>query len=182
MNFCSHCGAGIKLEIPVGDNRTRHICRDDNCGTIHYQNPKIITGCLPIFEDKVLLCKRAIEPRYGLWTLPAGFMENGETTEEGALRESWEEAQAKCQIDGLYAVYDLPHINQVYFFYRCTLEENGFGVGEESLEVQLFEEKDIPWDDLAFSVITATLQAYFDDRKTHQFTFRHRQLAPMSRP
>jgi len=182
MNFCNHCGSAVEQRIPEDDNRPRHICRNASCGIIHYENPKIITGCLPIFEDKVLLCKRAIEPRYGLWTLPAGFMENEETTEQGALRESWEEAKADCSIDGLYAIYDLPHINQVYFFYRATLAPGGFGVGEESLEVKLFDEKDIPWDTLAFPVITKTLQYYFEDRKTQNFIFRNTTIAPMQRP
>lgn len=179
MNFCSHCGSAVELSIPAGDNRQRHVCRNKDCGLIHYQNPKIISGCLPIFEDKVLLCKRAIEPRYGLWTLPAGFMENGETTEQGALRESWEEAKANCEIESLYAVYDLPHINQVYFFYRATLAKDGFGVGEESLEVKLFDESEIPWDKLAFTVVTATLKNYFNDRKTKEFLFRNMTLEPM---
>lgn len=181
MNFCNHCGSALERLIPEGDNRPRHTCTNVSCGMIHYENPKIITGCLPIFEDKVLLCKRAIEPRYGLWTLPAGFMENGETTEQGALRESWEEAKADCTIDGLYAIFDLPHINQVYFLYRAALAPEGFGIGEESLEVKLFEEKDIPWESLAFSVVTQTLKYYFEDRKTNHFVFRNTTLAPKSR-
>lgn len=179
MNYCSECGSGLELKIPAGDNRARHVCRNPDCGLIHYQNPKIITGCIPVFEDKVLLCKRAIEPRYGLWTLPAGFMENGESTEQGALRESWEEAKAKCTIDDLYAIYNLPHINQVYFFYRASLNDNAFGVGEESLEVKLFDEDQIPWNDIAFTVVTATLKNYFDDRKAKEFHFRHMTLDPM---
>ncbi len=163
MKFCSSCGSTVVLEIPAGDDRHRHVCKD--CDTIHYQNPRIITGCLPLHEDKVLLCKRAIEPRHGFWTLPAGFMENGETTIEGALRESWEEAKATIAIDELYTLFNLPHINQVYLFYRGQLANLEFGPGEESLDVQLFTEAEIPWDQLAFPVVNRTLQLFFEDRK-----------------
>ena len=163
MKFCSSCGSTVVLEIPAGDDRHRHVCKD--CETIHYQNPRIITGCLPLHEDKVLLCKRAIEPRHGFWTLPAGFMENGETTIEGALRESWEEAKATIAIDELYTLFNLPHINQVYLFYRGQLANLEFGPGEESLDVQLFTEAEIPWDQLAFPVVNRTLQLFFEDRK-----------------
>lgn len=172
MKFCSYCGSDVTLRIPAGDNRQRYVCVDHSCGAIHYQNPRIITGCLPTYEDKVLLCKRAIEPRYGLWTLPAGFMENGESTADGALRESWEEAQATLEIDQLYALYDLPYINQVYFFYKGELSNLDFGAGEESLEVALFAEDEIPWDELAFSVVTKTLEHYFNDRKSGVFPLR----------
>ena len=167
MKFCSSCGGNITLSIPEGDNRDRHVC--DECGTIHYQNPRIIAGTLPIYEDKVLLCRRAIEPRKGFWTLPAGFMENGETTQEAAERETWEEAEAKIDIDGLYTLYDLPHISQVYMFYRGTVVEGKFGVGLESLETKLFTESDIPWSELAFPTIKQTLKRYFNDRKTGKF-------------
>ncbi|AFU97913.1 Nudix hydrolase [Simiduia agarivorans SA1 = DSM 21679] len=156
--------------IPEGDNRHRHVC--NTCNTIHYQNPRIITGTLPIHEDKVLLCKRAIEPRYGLWTLPAGFMENGETTEQGASRETWEEARANIALSGLYTLFNLPQINQVYFFYRGHLTDLDFGPGPESLEVALFEEHQIPWEQLAFPVITRTLQHYFSDRKHDHYPVR----------
>ena len=172
MKFCSYCGSDVTLRIPTGDNRQRYVCVSESCGAIHYQNPRIITGCLPTYEDKVLLCKRAIEPRYGLWTLPAGFMENGESTADGALRESWEEAQATLEIDQLYALYDLPYINQVYFFYKGELSNLDFRAGEESLEVALFAEDEIPWDELAFSVVTKTLDHYFNDRKSGVFRLR----------
>jgi ADP-ribose pyrophosphatase YjhB (NUDIX family) len=169
MKFCSTCGSDIIIYIPDGDNRERFVCRDTSCATIHYQNPRIITGCLPIYDDKVLLCRRAIEPRYGLWTLPAGFMENGETTEQGAIRESWEEAYANLRIEKLYTLFNLPYINQVYFFYKAELLDTDFSHTAESLEVRLFTEKDIPWDRLAFSVVEKTLQHYFSDRTSHQF-------------
>jgi len=170
MNFCSQCGHSITQKIPVGDNRPRHVC--DNCDVIHYQNPRIITGCLPVYEDKILLCKRAIEPRYGLWTLPAGFMENGETVAEGALRESWEEAQANIELDELYILFNIPQIHQVYMFYRGRLKDLDFAPGEESLEVDLFTEADIPWDQLAFPSINKTLKYYFEDRKTQEYPVR----------
>lgn len=147
----------------------RYVCSNSDCSIIHYQNPLIITGCLPIYQDKVLLCKRAIEPRYGLWTLPAGFMENGETTEQGAIRESWEEAYANLEIKQLYTLFNLPHINQVYFLYKADLLDTHFHSSSESLEVALFSEEEIPWDQLAFSVIEKTLTRYFNDRKTGHF-------------
>lgn len=167
MRFCSNCGQSVIERIPEGDNRPRFVC--DHCETIHYQNPRIIAGCLPIHEDKVLLCKRAIEPRYGLWTLPAGFMENGETSQEGAIRETWEEALAKVDVHGIYAIFNLPHINQVYMIFRADLSDLNFGAGEESLEVELFREDQIPWDDIAFPVMRKTLEFYFEDRRTGQY-------------
>ena len=174
MNYCSHCGQAVVHAIPEGDNRLRHMC--NHCGSIHYQNPRIIAGALPLFEDKVLLCKRSIEPRYGLWTLPAGFMENGETTEQGALRESWEEAKANIEIEALYTLFNLPHINQVYFFYRGRLSSLDFGPGYESLDVKLFSETEIPWDELAFPVVRKTLEHYFSDRVSNEFPLRSEDI------
>jgi ADP-ribose pyrophosphatase YjhB (NUDIX family) len=167
MKFCSECGGSIELRIPQGDDRNRYIC--DDCDHIHYINPRVIVGCLPVHEDKVLLCKRAIEPRYGFWTLPAGFMENGETTEEGAARETWEEARARVSNMHLYRVFDVPYISQVYMFYRCSLDGGLFGVGPESLETALYTEQEIPWDEIAFPVVRETLQAYFDDRRRNDY-------------
>ncbi|ODS22792.1 ADP-ribose pyrophosphatase [Candidatus Endobugula sertula] len=176
MKYCSHCGNPVTLLIPQGDNRERFVCVDQHCEKIHYQNPCNITGCLPTYQNKVLLCKRAIEPRYGMWTLPAGFMENGETTEQGAIRESWEEANATLSIDKLYALYNLPYINQVYFFYKAELKNTEFSPGEESLEVALFSEEEVPWEELAFSVVKKTLQHYFMDRKTGEFPLHNEDL------
>ncbi|MGD2119274.1 MAG: NUDIX hydrolase [Chromatiales bacterium] len=170
MNFCSHCGETVTLLIPAGDNRPRHVCQA--CGAIHYQNPKIVTGCIPVRDDRVLLCKRAIEPRYGLWTLPAGFMENGESSQQGAAREAAEEANARLRVTQLYTTFNLPHINQVYLFFLSDLLDEDFSAGDESLEVALFEEADIPWDELAFPVVTETLRLFFADRR--QGEFRHR--------
>jgi ADP-ribose pyrophosphatase YjhB (NUDIX family) len=131
---------------------------------VHYQNPKIVVGCIPEWADKVLLCRRAIEPRYGLWTLPAGFMERGETTLGGAARETLEEANARVAVGGLYSLFNLPHIDQVYMLFRGRLLDLDFHPGEESLEVQLFAESEIPWDALAFPVVKETLELYFRDR------------------
>lgn len=155
------------LRVPAGDTRPRFVCAA--CKTIHYENPKIVAGCIPEWQDKVLLCRRAIEPRHGLWTLPAGFMENDETTIEAAARETLEEAQARVAISGLYALFNLPHINQVYVMFRAQLLDLNFGPGSESLEVALFDEHEIPWDELAFAVVRETLQLYYADRRQGAF-------------
>ncbi len=170
MKFCSACGSAVSLRIPSGDDRHRHICED--CETVHYQNPCIITGCVLVYGDQVLLCKRAIPPRHGYWTLPAGFMENGETTAEGALRECLEEANARAVDPQLYTMVDIPHINQVYIFFRATLDAPEFSPGEESLAVELFREEDIPWDEIAFPSVKQTLEHFFRDRKTGEFRVR----------
>jgi ADP-ribose pyrophosphatase YjhB (NUDIX family) len=176
MNFCSNCGAPVTLRVPPGDNLPRHVC--DACDTIHYQNPKIVVGCIPEWEDKVLLCRRAIEPRYGFWTLPAGFLENGETTLEGALRETVEEASARVAIAELYALYNLPHISQVYMMFRARLLDLDFAAGAETLEVRLFSEQEVPWDQLAFATIKNTLIHYYRDRKAGEFNFHMGTIKP----
>lgn len=163
MNFCSQCGQPTRYRVPDGDNRERHVC--DHCDTIHYQNPRIIAGCIPTSGDRVLLCKRAIEPRRGYWTLPAGFLENGETILQGALRECLEEAGAQLNSPSLCGIYDIPHISQVYVFYQGPLSNDRFSAGDESLEVELFQEREVPWEALAFPVITLALEHYFADRK-----------------
>jgi ADP-ribose pyrophosphatase YjhB (NUDIX family) len=170
MNFCSKCGAGVDVRIPEGDNRKRHVCV--SCGTIHYQNPKVVTGCIPEWEDRILLCRRAIEPRHGLWTLPAGFMENGETTHDGAVRETLEEANARVEVGSLYTMFSLPAIDQIYMLYRGRLLDLDFSPGEESLEVALFRRDEIPWDELAFHVVTETLGHYFEDQERGEFQMR----------
>jgi ADP-ribose pyrophosphatase YjhB (NUDIX family) len=164
MNYCSHCGQPVEQCIPEGDNLPRHVCTA--CHTIHYENPKIVAGCIAEWEDRILLCRRAIEPRHGLWTLPAGFMENRETTHAAALRETWEEARARVAIQSLYAVYSIPHISQVYMVFRGILLEATYEPGPESLEVDLFREQDIPWEALAFPVMEKTLRQYFVDRRS----------------
>jgi len=170
MKYCSHCGAEIEIKVPDGDNRPRHICSE--CETIHYQNPKVVVGCIPVWEDRILLCRRAIEPRYGLWTLPAGFMENGETTQEGAARETMEEANAKVEVESLYTLFNLPHIDQVYMLFRSRLLDLDFCPGAESLEVNLFREEEIPWDHIAFPVIQETLKLFISDMKNGGFPLR----------
>ncbi len=170
MKFCSACGCKVVQQVPEGDNRLRAYCH--GCNTVHYSNPRVIVGCLPVHEGKVLLCRRAIEPRLGLWTLPAGYMENGETTMQGAARETWEEARARVHKQQLYRVFDLPHIDQIYMFYLCSLEEERFSPGPESLEVALFSEAEIPWGEMAFPVICDALREYFDDSKNDNFPVR----------
>ena len=170
MKFCSHCGQTVTERIPAGDSRPRHIC--DHCQHIHYQNPRIVAGCLVTEQRYVLLCRRAIEPRHGFWTLPAGFMENGETTEQAALRETWEEARARVADQQLYMLFNLPHINQVYMFFRGQLAAPDFAPGDESLEVRLFSETEIPWDQLAFPTIGRTLKQYYLDYAQQQFPVR----------
>jgi ADP-ribose pyrophosphatase YjhB (NUDIX family) len=167
MKFCSECGKTVVHRIPEGDNLPRFIC--DHCDIIHYQNPKLVVGCLPVWNEQILLCKRAIAPSYGLWTLPAGFMENQESLEEAALRESREEANANLDIQNIYSVISLPHINQIYVLYRAKLLDLDFYAGPESLDVQLFNEADIPWEQLAFKTIERTLKQYFEDRKQNTF-------------
>jgi len=175
MKYCSACGAPVELRQPPDDNRPRYICT--TCTTIHYQNPNMVIGAIPEWEDgRILLCRRAIEPRHGLWTLPAGFMENGETTAEAAVRETLEEANARIAIGELYSMYNLPYINQVYLLFRARLLDLDFSPGPESLEVELFEERNIPWDELAFRPVRFTLQRYFEERKTGHFLFRMSDL------
>jgi ADP-ribose pyrophosphatase YjhB (NUDIX family) len=170
MKYCSHCGAEVELKIPPGDNLPRYICT--SCTQIHYQNPKVVVGCLPVWEDKLLLCKRAIEPRYGLWTLPAGFMENGETTQQGAARETLEEAGARVEVRKLYTLFNLPHIDQIYMLFFSRLLDLDFSPGTESLEVSLFEDHQIPWNQIAFPVIKETLKRYLDDRNLEELPLR----------
>jgi len=168
MKYCSYCGSShLAREVPKGDTLPRLICQD--CHTIHYQNPKIVAGCLAEWEDQVLLCQRAISPSYGLWTLPAGFMENHESLEQAAVRETWEEAQASVVAASLYVVISLPHINQVYMMFRAQLRELSFSPGYESLSVQLFRQQELPWQQLAFPVIHQTLIYYFQDRAAGHF-------------
>ena len=170
MKFCSQCGHSVRQIIPVGDNRQRHVC--PSCDEVFYKNPRIIAGCIPVWQDKVLLCKRAIEPRRGFWTLPAGFMEIGETTEQAAIRETLEEAEAIVKTEGVYAVFNLPNIAQVYMIYRSSLSVPEFSSGEESLETRLFAEDEIPWDQLAFETMRLSLEYYFTDRAQGEFKFR----------
>lgn len=179
MNFCSSCGARVALRVPAGDTVPRHVC--DACGTIHYQNPKLIVGCIPEWEQRILLCRRAIEPRYGLWTLPAGFMENGETTVQGAARETLEEANARVEVGPLFALWSIPHISQVYALFRARLLDLDFHAGAETLELRLVDEHEIPWNELAFATVRNTLTRYFNDRRKGRFEFHVGTIEPMPR-
>jgi ADP-ribose pyrophosphatase YjhB (NUDIX family) len=167
MKFCSECAHPVTVAIPEGDNRPRYVCTQ--CGTIHYQNPKMVIGSIPVWEQdgelRVLLCKRAIEPRYGYWTLPAGFMENEETTGQAAVRETEEEAGANVELGNLFTLLNVAHVHQVHLFYLARLLDLDFAPGIESLDVRLFAEHEIPWDDLAFPTIRTTLELFFADRR-----------------
>ncbi|MGH7233301.1 MAG: NUDIX hydrolase [Nitrospiraceae bacterium] len=179
MKYCCQCGASVSLKVPAGDLLPRFVC--DTCDTIHYQNPKIVVGCLPEWEDQILLCRRAIDPRIGFWTFPAGFMEKGESAEQAAARETLEEAQADVEITSLYGVFSLPHISQVYLVFRGVLRRPAFGAGSESLETQLFLPDKIPWDALAFPVIRHTLTRYVSDKSQGKFEVQLGVIAPPSR-
>jgi ADP-ribose pyrophosphatase YjhB (NUDIX family) len=167
MKFCCHCGAPVSRKVPPGDSLLRFVC--DACQEIHYQNPKIVVGCIPEWDGQILLCRRAIEPRSGLWTFPAGFMEQGETIEQAVVRETVEEAEADVELTGLYGLFSLPHVSQVYIVYRGSLRKLQFRAGAESLEVQLFSLKTIPWESIAFPVIRESLERYVEDRRRGVF-------------
>lgn len=178
MNYCCHCGAPVRLHVPPGDNLPRYVC--DACQAVHYQNPKIVVGCIPEWEGRVLLCRRAIEPRLGLWTLPAGFMENEETTSQAAARETLEEANANVAVGDLFALFNLPHLSQVYLVFRGRLLGPDFSPGPESLEVGLFQEASIPWEQLAFQTIRDTLGRFFTDRRAGIYRLHSADILPDS--
>jgi ADP-ribose pyrophosphatase YjhB (NUDIX family) len=169
MNFCSHCGHRLHSAIPPGDDRARFVC--EACGVVHYQNPRVVVGCIPEHERRVLLCRRAIEPRRGLWTLPAGYLENGETVAACAERETLEEAGARIGEMVPYLLFNICHISQIYLMFRARMMDLDFAAGKESLEVKLFTEEEIPWDQIAFRVISETLKVYFEDRRQGSFPF-----------
>ena len=163
MKYCSQCGQEVHLTVPLDDNRERHVCK--TCGEIHYHNPKNVVGTIPLWEDKILLCRRAIEPRKNYWTLPAGFLELHETTAEGAVRETLEETGATVDLGGLFTILNVPHIGQIHWFYIAHMKSPEFSFStSESTEVALFSEEDIPWDDLAFLTVRTTLTLFFKDR------------------
>jgi ADP-ribose pyrophosphatase YjhB (NUDIX family) len=164
---CRACGTKVNYVVPADDSRERAVC--PHCATIHYENPLVVVGTVPVWHDEVLLCRRAIEPRHGLWTLPAGFMELNETTAEGALRETVEEAGAKVELQGLFTVLNVARISQVHLFYLARMRDTSLAPGPETLEARLFREDEIPWDELAFRTVRETLQRYFADRKTGRF-------------
>jgi ADP-ribose pyrophosphatase YjhB (NUDIX family) len=161
MKFCPACGQPVEMRIPAGDNLPRAVCVA--CGTIHYENPRMVVGCVPEWEGRILLCQRAIEPRRGYWTTPAGFMENGETLQGAAARESLEEALARVHVGSLVSITSVLHARQVHINFRGRLLDGKFGAGTESLQVGLYAEADIPWGQIAFPSIEFALRSYFED-------------------
>ena len=174
--FCSNCGSPVTRRVPPGDSLPRWVC--DQCGIIHYQNPLLVVGTLPEHDGRVLLCRRAIEPRYGYWTLPAGFMENDETAGEAAARETLEEAGARIDLGEPFSLLSVPQVNQVHLFYRSRLLDLDFCAGEETLEVALLTEEEIPWQDLAFRTVGFTLKHFFADRAKGLFGFHAGDIPP----
>jgi len=171
--FCRNCGTAVQMRLPDdGDTRERAVC--PACGTVHYDNPLNVVGTVPVWGTdggQVLLCKRNIEPRWGKWTLPAGFMELGETTAEGALRETDEEAGAHIELGELFTLMNVPRVGQVHLFYRARLLSERFNPGHETIEARLFREDEVPWDEIAFRTVRETLQCYFADRRQGRFGF-----------
>lgn len=174
IQFCRACGNPVNHVIPPEDTRVRAVC--PTCGTIHYQNPLSVVGTIPFWEDQVLLCQRNIEPRKGFWTLPAGFMELGETTQEGALRETHEEAGINVELSSLFTMINVPHVSQVHFFYLARMLSPVSSPGAETLEARLFKASDIPWNDLAFLTVKETLERFFSDFDQGHFQFHHFNL------
>ena len=167
IKHCRTCGGAVRYEVPADDNRERAVCTV--CRQIHYENPLNVVGTVPVWGEQVLLCRRNIEPRYGLWTLPAGFLELGETTADGAVRETVEEAGAHIELQGLYTVLNVVRVGQLHLFYRARLLDTVFAPGPETIEAQLFDEASVPWDTLAFRTVRETLLRYFTDRKAGRF-------------
>jgi ADP-ribose pyrophosphatase YjhB (NUDIX family) len=174
LKFCATCGSPVIQRVPPGDSLPRHVC--DACGDIHYQNPKLVVGTIPEWEGRLLLCRRAIEPRYGYWTLPAGFMENAESTGEAALRETLEEAGASIELLEPFSMISVPYVNQVHLFYRARVLDLKFDPGPESLEVALREEAEVPWKEIAFRTVGLTLKHWFADRARGSFGFHAEDL------
>lgn len=177
QHFCSRCGHTITRMIPPGDNRMRDLC--EKCGAVHYQNPRLVVGTLPIYQNKVLLCLRAIEPRANTWTLPAGFMELSETTSEGALRETLEEAGVSVELGQLYTVIDIPEVDQVHVYFLAHAQNESVDPGPESLDARYFALEDIPWENLSFRSVSTTLRHYIDDKQAQQFVTRYYPLKPI---
>ena len=169
IKHCRACGTAVNYIVPADDTRPRAVC--PACGTVHYENPLNVVGTVPYWEDQVLLCKRNIEPRYGFWTLPAGFMELGETTAQGAARETDEEAGAHIRMGPLFSLMNVMRVGQVHMYYLAPLTDTVFNPGPESIEARLFREDEIPWDEIAFRTVRETLKRYFEDRRKGSFGF-----------
>ncbi|MFZ0485755.1 MAG: NUDIX hydrolase [Arenicellales bacterium] len=179
MNYCSNCGEPVVVRVPEGDTLPRYVC--DHCDAIHYQNPKIVAGCIPVWEDRILLCKRGIEPQLGRWTLPAGFMENGETVQQAAARETMEEALAQVADLELFGMFNIPHVSQVYVIFRARMPERKFAPGQESLSCDLVTEEQIPWAEIAFPVIDRSLRLFLEDRRNGRFAIHTGDIEPRRR-
>lgn len=180
QKFCSQCATPITRKAPPGDNRERDLC--EHCGAVHYQNPRLVVGTLPVWEGKVLLCLRAIEPRANTWTLPAGFMELAETMSEGAERETQEEAGVGIKLGMLYTVIDIPQVDQVHVYFLANATGPDMDPGPETIEARWYELDEIPWDNLAFKSVSTTLKHYIDDLKTGGFQTHHYSLSNPHRP
>ena len=175
MKFCSECGSpNVRSRIPEGDNRARYICEE--CQRVFYQNPKIVAGCILKWDDRILLCKRSIQPRLGYWTIPAGFMEKSESVVEAAARESWEEASARSEAMVLHSIYTLKHVDQVYIVYRAQLKDGKAKADRETSETMLFDQQSIPWDHIAFPIVKHSLELYFEDRANERFQLHQGEI------
>ena len=175
MKYCSECGSDkLVHKLPDGDTKERIVC--DTCGRIFYHNPKIVTGCILEWQRRILLCKRSIEPRVNFWTVPAGFLENGESVIEAAAREANEEACAECENLVIHSLYNIRHVNQIYIIYRGVLKDGRYGVGDESNDAMLCSEAEIPWHQIAFPIIEEALKLYFDDRKHQNYSYHEGDL------
>jgi len=175
QRFCSQCGATLTRMVPPGDNRERDLCQQ--CGAVHYQNPRMVVGTIPVWEDRILLCRRAIEPRYDTWTLPAGFMELSETTMQGAERETLEESGARIRIGELFTVIDVPHVDQVHLYFLAQALGPELDPGPESLEARYYDEADIPWEQLSFRTVSSTLRHFLEDRRRGRFAPHYYSLS-----
>lgn len=176
INFCSCCGAPMEKKVPPDDDHPRSVCTQ--CSHVQYENPKMVVGCIPIFKDKILMCKRNIEPRKGKWTLPAGYLENKESVQDGAARETLEETRAHVEIIDPYRLFNIVFVDQIYLMFRAQMGDDLFGPTSESTEVRLFKETDILWDEIAFEVIRQTLVDFFQDRKQGAYPFKIKDLKP----
>lgn len=174
LRFCSHCGHGLSRDIPPDDNRARYLCH--HCGSVHYQNPLMVVGTIPVWQNRILLCRRAIEPRYNTWTLPAGFMELDESTAQGALRETREESGARIELGVLFTVIDVPEVNQVHFYFLAEALGPDLDPGPESLEARFYDESEIPWDNMSFQTVSTTLRHFLEDRRKGHFDVHHYAL------
>ena len=174
--YCSICGARMEARIPEDDDHVRPVC--GRCGHVHYENPKLVVGCIPVLGDRVLLCRRNIAPQKGKWTLPAGYLENGESVQEGAMRETLEETRSEVKIIAPYRMFNLVFVHQIYLMFRAKLMDENFGPTKESTAVRLFFEADIPWEDIAFVSIRQTLKDFYHDRPKQAYPFEIKDIAP----